>query len=368
MGLEVIVPLSFSKKLGEMYITDLKCISPQETYADDFIKGSLSEINSSTYLAKEPNYLEFIPKGLLRRMGKAVRMGIGTGLPLVQAHQNIDGILIGTANGGLEDCIKFLNQIVEYDEGTLTPTNFVQSTPNAVAGQLALLSKNHSYNITYTNGGTSFENTLLDALLLFEENNANKLLVGGLEEISDYNYNIDFLANKYKTEPISTKNILHSETKGTVCGEGSSMFILEKKAEKYYAQILDVEQITYPTEDDIHTILTQLLKHQGLALEDISSVMLGYNGDKNHNSWYDFVGNELLPNSDVYTFKQLVGDYRTVSSFAVWLSAQILSEKISKKESLLIRKKNVQSNAHKKYHLIYNHFDGVRHGFILLSR
>ncbi len=350
-----------------MYITDLKCISAQETYSDKFIKGELNEIKEVTYLALEPNYLEFIPKGLLRRMGKAVRMGIGTGLPLVKAHNNIDGIIIGTANGGLEDCIKFLNQIVEYDEGTLTPTNFVQSTPNAIAGQLALMGGNHSYNITYTNGGTSFENTLLDALLLFEENNAQKLLVGGLEEISDYNYNIDFLANKYKIELISTTDLLQSTSKGTICGEGSNMFILEKEAVNYYAQVLDVEQITYPTQEDLKVILTQLLERQGLKLEDISSVMLGYNGDENHKSWYDFVGNELLPNTTLYTFKQFVGDYRTVSSFAVWLSAHILNESISTKHHFIIREKNNSSTSEKKYHLIYNHFDGVRHGFILLS-
>ncbi len=350
-----------------MYITDLKCISSQQTYTDHFINGELNEIKEKTYLASEPNYLDFIPKGLLRRMGKAVRMGIGTGLPLVKKHDNIDGILIGTANGGLEDCIKFLNQIVEYDEGTLTPTNFVQSTPNAVAGLLALMGKNQSYNITYTNGGTSFENTLLDALLLFEENNAQKLLVGGLEEISDYNYNIDFLADKYKTELISTKDLLQSSTKGTICGEGANMFILEKEADKYLAQIIDIEQITYPTKEDLSLLLNQLLDRQKLSLEDISSIMLGYNGDKNHNTWYDFVGNDLLPDTDLYTFKQFVGDYRTVSSFGVWLSAQILNNSISSKHSVLIRKGKNKSTTSKKYHLIYNHFDAVRHGFILLS-
>jgi len=350
-----------------MYITDLKCISSQQTYTDDFIHGELNEIKEKFYQAIEPNYLEFIPKGLLRRMGKAVRMGIGTGLPLVKKHDDIEGILIGTANGGLEDCIKFLNQIVEYEEGTLTPTNFVQSTPNAVAGLLALMGKNQSYNITYTNGGTSFENTLLDALLLFEENNAQKLLIGGLEEISDYNYNIDSLADKYKTELISSKDLLQSTTKGTICGEGASMFVVEKEADEYLAQIIDVEQITYPTQSDLSFLLKQLLDRQKLSLEDISSLMLGYNGDINQNPWYDFVGNDLLPDTDLYTFKQFVGDYRTVSSFGVWLSAHILNESISTQHSFMIRKGKSNTTTDKKYHLIYNHFDAVRHGFILLS-
>ncbi len=56
--------------------------------------------------AIEPTY-ENIPPGMLRRMGKAVRMGVGVALPLVkQTDSIIDGIIIGTANGGMEDCIK----------------------------------------------------------------------------------------------------------------------------------------------------------------------------------------------------------------------------------------------------------------------
>ncbi len=199
-----------------MFITDLKAISPQLTYNSDFLNGHKTDHEAMVYNVIEPNYMEFIPKGLLRRMGKAVRMGVGAGLPLVKNHSDIDGVLIGTANGGLEDCIKFLNQIVEYDEGTLTPTNFVQSTPNAVAGQLALMGENRGYNITYTNGGTSFENAIIDGLMLFEEGNNKKILIGGIEEISDYNYNIDSLANKYKTEVIKDSDLLNSVTPGTV--------------------------------------------------------------------------------------------------------------------------------------------------------
>ena len=351
-----------------MYITDLKAISSQDTYSSNFLEGDIREIKNTTFDAFEPNYLEFIPKGLLRRMGKAVRMGVGVGLPLVKKHNDIDGIIIGTANGGLEDCIKFLNQIVEYDEGVLTPTNFVQSTPNAVAGQLALMGQNNSYNITYTNGGTSFENAILDALLLFEENNAEKLLIGGLEEISDYNYNIDLQADKYKDELVSNLELLDSKTKGTVCGEGANLFIVEKDAKDYFAEIIDIEQITYPNFDDLSLLLETMLEKNNLSIDDIDSVMLGYNGDIRHNKWYDFVGKELLANASQYSFKNLIGDFRSVSSFAVWLSAHLLNGTLKDESSILIEKKEGNKASKKKYHLIYNNFDTVRHGFILLSK
>ena len=48
-------------------------------------------------------------------------------------------MLIGTANGGIEDSIMFLNQIHDYEEGRLTPTSFVQSTYNAIAGMMGMI-------------------------------------------------------------------------------------------------------------------------------------------------------------------------------------------------------------------------------------
>ena len=119
-----------------MYIHKSTCISPQQTFFDvDLVKLNLS-INNILNVV-EPKY-EDIPLNILRRMGKAVRMGVGAALPLIKDSKNIDGIIIGTANGGMEDCIKFLNQIVQFEEGRLTPTNFVQSTPNAIAAQIGL--------------------------------------------------------------------------------------------------------------------------------------------------------------------------------------------------------------------------------------
>ena len=344
-----------------MYITDLKAISPQLTYDNELLKGEKTSHEEMVYHVIEPNYMEFIPKGLLRRMGRAIRMGVGAGLPLVKAHNDIDAVIIGTANGGLEDCIKFLNQIVEYDEGVLTPTNFVQSTPNAVAGQLALMGQNRGYNITYTNGGLAFENAILDAWLLFHENAVNKMLLGGIEEISDYNYNIDSLAGQYKNEIVRDDALLNSETKGTVCGEGASLFVLEKSPKEYYAKIEDVAQITYPTETGFDTCLSNLLERNNLTVDDIDTVMLGYNGDTRHNPWYNHLEYDLLPNANSLSFKNLSGDYRTCSAFAVWLSAHLLNGETAFLPHIQLRKNHENEISRI---LIYNHFNEVRHGFI----
>ena len=234
-----------------MYIIDRYSISPQRTFDNSFFDGKVEEFIGNKYYAIEPNYAGLIPRGLLRRMGKAVRIGIGAGMPLIQKHSDIDGIILGTATGGLDDCIKFLNQIVEYKEGTLTPTNFVQSTPNSIAGHLALMSKNTGYNNTHMGMGLAFESSILDTMMLFEEGEANKLLIGNVEETSEHNHNIDTFAGHFKEEEMASTSLLNVDTKGSVRGEGSAMFIVSSNKANAICELADVHQFTYPKENNI---------------------------------------------------------------------------------------------------------------------
>ncbi|MBS1974279.1 MAG: beta-ketoacyl synthase chain length factor, partial [Bacteroidetes bacterium] len=170
------------------YIHDIACISPQKTFSEIDIEHLNCPVGGKLP-AIEPAY-EGIPLNILRRMGKAVRMGVGAALTI--AKQNAQGIIIGTANGGMEDCIRFLNQVIDYNEGVLTPTNFVQSTANAIASQIGLLTSNRGYNCTHVHRGLAFENAVLDTAMLLSENPSHRYLLGGIDEISAYNYNIEF--------------------------------------------------------------------------------------------------------------------------------------------------------------------------------
>lgn len=348
-----------------MFITDFSCISPQKTYDNAFFESDIKVYTGNRYAAIEPEYGSLIPAGLLRRMGKAVRMGVGTGLPLIQKNPDLDGIVLGTANGGLEDCLKFLNQIVDYKEGTLTPTNFVQSTPNAIAGNLALMSKNTGYNTTHVHSGLAFECALLDCMLLFNEKKAKSLLLGGIEEISEYNYNINYLGGSFKSEITSSQNLLQADSPGTVCGEGAALFVAKsKKSEDTDAQILDVDQISFPSAEELIGKINHFLVRNKLLAQEIDTVILGYSGDNRNDFWYDKLRQEFFLHSTIYTYKNLVGDYPTVSAFATWLAIQILSGKKIPAELLFSNSSITQKT---KNILIYNHHKGEQHGFILLT-
>lgn len=110
-----------------LYIHDSACISPQPGLIG-LEAANLADPKEGKFLAAEPAY-DAIPKGVLRRMSKPVRMGVGAAMPLLEQATNPDGIIIATANAGMEDCFYFLKQLIDYNEGLLTPGNFVQSTP-----------------------------------------------------------------------------------------------------------------------------------------------------------------------------------------------------------------------------------------------
>ncbi len=345
-----------------MYITKLRSISPQFTFNDALFGGEVKVHEGNKFLAIEPDYSDLIRANQLRRMGKSIRMGIGAGLPLLKDEENVNGILLGSSEGGLEDCIKFLNQIVDYKEGPLTPTNFVQSTPNALAGNLALMTQNSSYNITHVHKGLAFENTLLDAFMLFEEQKASKLLLGNVEEVSDYNFNVETLAGQFKKETVTSTTLLDSQTKGTVCGEGSVMFVVESDSDNYLAKIADVNHTSNLQDDELLTMVSEFLSKNNLTEEEIDAVILGCNGDSRTDTYYWSVQENFFSKTTLLSYKNLVGDYPSSSAFACYLAVQVISGKDIPQD--IVRQGELKNS---KNILIYNHYKGTQHSLILIQ-
>ena len=346
-----------------IYIDDMACISAQPTFSNALFEGDIRIQTDLKCYAVEPDFKDLIPSNLLRRMGKAVRMGVGAGFSLIKRNDHLNGIILATANGGLEDCLKFLNQIVDYKEGTLTPTNFVQSTPNAVAGNLALISKNIGYNITHVHQGAAFENAILDVMMLCEAQDGAKYLLGTVDEISDYNFNINKLNKHFKVEPVDSFNLLELKSAGTITGEGAAWFVLSSTpSENSIAAIVDVTSSSY-VENTASWIEAFLLRNH-VSPKEIDCLIFGNNGDASGDSLYDSVYNSLFSGITQIVYKHLVGEYPTVSSFAVWLGAKILNG--AALPEIFIKKQGVQVAPNRI--LLYNHYSGEQHNLILLNR
>ena len=126
---------------------------------------------------------------------------------------------------------------------------------------------------------------------------------------------------------------------------------------------VDVDQISFPTKEDVKDKIEFFLDRNNIPISDIDALVLGLNGDIITDEYYHYVMNELFPGTGVISFKNLVGEYPTSSAFACWLSAKILLDNKMPASSIY---KSVNSEI--KTILIYNHYEGIQHGFILLRK
>ena len=132
------------------------------------------------------DYKEYISPKEGRRMGKLMKAATLTSLMALR-EANIecpDAIITATANGMLETSEKFLVDMVDNGEETLSPTLFMQSTHNTIGSAIAIRTHCHGYNITYTQGKDSMKWALRDAERLIRMGKAETVLVGCHDESS----------------------------------------------------------------------------------------------------------------------------------------------------------------------------------------
>lgn len=342
------------------YIHQSSCISHQPTFNEVDIDDVKPSTNNLVY-AIEPKY-EGVPLGQLRRMGRALRMGVGTAMKLLQ-HHKADGILVGTANGGIEDSIMFLNQIHDYQEGRLTPTAFVQSTYNAIAGMVGMITTNHGYNATHVHRGLAFENVALDAAMLLRENPQHNYLIGGVDEISEKNHRLVSLAGWYRSEPTLNTELYSGNATGTLPGEGAAMFIVNNRADNAVAQVKALKMVSSTDENYVAKQLQVFLKENLYEGENIDLLLSGENGDNRLLKFYTRIESELGPETKVGRFKHMFGEFQTVPALALWLACQIFK---TQKLPAHIIKKDTGVAAYNRI-LIYNNYQGAQHGFILVE-
>lgn len=161
------------------FIRKIDTISHQPSFQQDNCWHELQELTAENALLS-PDYKAFINPLALRRLSTILRMGIATAKS-VSDEQTYDAISYGTSWGCLTDTEKFLQVINTVSGDVFSPTAFIQSTHNTIAGQISLELKNHAYNMTHTQNTLSFEVALLDGMLQVAEGRKH-VLVGAADE------------------------------------------------------------------------------------------------------------------------------------------------------------------------------------------
>jgi len=351
----------------KIFIRSSACISPQNTFGSDNFLAEIIEYNGTRLKAIEPDYKEFIDPKLLRRTSHIIKMGVAAAMEcLKKGNTEMPGAIItGTAYGCLEDTITFLSRIIEQDEELLPPTAFIQSTHNTVAAQIALTLKCHNYNSTFVHKGISFESALLDAMMLLKENEADNILVGGTDEMTDVSFTILTRLGLYKRWPVSNLDLYSTKTSGSMGGEGAAFFLLTDKAsENNLAELRAIRTIYRPQGiEDLEKRVILFLAENSLNIDDIDLVITGKSGNTWNDDIYEQLNRSLFKNTDLANYKHLSGEYPTSAAFALWLASNII--KTEGVPETVIEKKLKETSP--KRILIYNHYQNKYHSLMVVA-
>ncbi|WP_214070904.1 beta-ketoacyl synthase chain length factor [Mucilaginibacter sp. dw_454] len=349
------------------YIRSTAAITAQKTFGDVPFLTELTEYNGTRLTAIEPDYKEYVDPKMARRMSRMVKMGITAALQCLQDGQieMPDAIITGTALGCQEDTIAFLTRIIELDEEMLPPTAFIQSTHNTVTAQIALSLKCHGYNNTFVHKGVSFESSLLDAMMLLNEGDANQVLVGGTEEMTDTAFKVLTRLGLYKRWPLSNADLYKTRSNGTIGGEGSIFFLLNHQpSPDNLAELIATKTFYKPkTTADVELNIREFLTVNAINIEEIDLVITGKNGDTKNDEVYENVIPNFFANNSMAKYKHLCGEYPVSTSFALWLAANIVKRG---EVPALVADGEIKISSPKKI-LIYNHYQNSYHSLMLVS-
>jgi 3-oxoacyl-[acyl-carrier-protein] synthase II len=296
------------------YILSTGNISPQHSMdANAFYHSRIETVNNFIN-ALEPDYATFIDSKMIRRMSRIVKMGVAASKICLQkaAVEMPAAILTATAYGCLEDSAFFLRRMIEFDEQMLSPTAFIQSTHNTVGAQIALLLKCHQYNNTIVHRAFSFENALIESMLLLEEG-ISPILVGAIDEITE------------DRQAILSRFGLYKKDSGNIAGEGAAFFLLAKEPGNHYQAVLNAVKTFFKpviVKEDIFKFLSSpdmVTDQPGLILHAKTG------NDKTKEKNYQVL-KSIFPETPEFPFKSLCGDFPTSSGFAVWLACLLLKE------------------------------------------
>jgi len=342
------------------YIHQMGCISPQQTFEPVDLEA-LHPVKDNKLNAVEPSY-KTIPANQLRRMSKSVRMSIGAMSPFITGLK-FDGVIIGTANAGMEESGRFLDQLVEYDEDTLSPGNFVLSTSNAIAAQISLMFGNTGFNNTHVAKGHAFENAILDAAMLLAENLGSVFILGGVDEIASNNYLLDKQSGWFKSGIADDHDFYEANSPGTIPGEGSALFTVSNLPAGALAQVKAVQMINTDSGEELAESVQQFIDRMPAKPNLLLS---GENGNSDTLPYIDVVERIMGADVAIARFKHMTGEYPTASAFALWMAVKLLSGQTELPSHAI--KSGIVNAADLSDIVIYNLHKGVQHSLIWVSK
>lgn len=324
----------------KVYINAATQISSQEPLAETWMSNPVFQDLPYTR-SLDPNFRDWLPPLESRRMGKIMRRAIVTSMKVLQSAEitEPDAIITGTGLGCIENTELFLDQLCREGEEMLKPTSFMQSTHNTISSLMAIRTKCHGYNSTYSHKSISFDSALLDAFVQMKLGDISSVLVTGNDEMTPSYFKI-----LQRTGYVGQSGQVSA-------GEVAVAMVLTTDCDK--GHLCEIKDIRLSM---IHPDLEGLI-------ENADAVMMGYNGNRKNDEVYDKI-KEFLPTLPVLQYKNLFGECYAVSASGIYAAAHLLN---TGSVPDFMRYDNVSLERLQSI-LFINHSDGQSFSTILLKK
>ncbi len=185
-------------------------------------------------------YSRYLPPMKARRMGKLQKRALVTALKAMEISGigEPDAILNGTAMGCMENTVQMLNGLAAEGEAMNMPTCFMQSTHNTVASMMAIYTKNHGYNNTYSHRTVSFELALQDAFLRLRTGRLRTALVCANDELTELQLHNPTFFGQLEVLDRSEAWMLSVEPGGNTLYEIENVRVIHQKGAEDRAEII----------------------------------------------------------------------------------------------------------------------------------
>lgn len=286
-----------------VYVNSITQISCGEPLGDAWTdcRTPLSEGINET---READYPAIIPARLLRRMPSLLRRSAATSLTALKKAgiTSPDAIFTGTGMGCMANSEQLLHEMALFDEQSLKPTLFMQSTHNTIGTAIAMILGCHGYNTTYSHRGISFDSALLDAFIAIGSGNIGTALVGCHDELPPVVARNIGLTNPDFKHPaeLSVASVLSSVRTGTT--------------------LCAIEDIRIFHRPDMNRLAARIPG-------DIECLVTGTNGSPLNDRSYGKIIRKFGDKAEIHTYKDIFGDSYASSAAGFLVAARLASDK-----------------------------------------
>lgn len=312
--------------MKKVFIQAAEQVSIQEPLSEQWMTKPLS-YDEPLVKAQNPVFRDYMAANEARRMGGLMKRALVTTLKVLKETgiEHPDAIITGTCLGSLDYTERILDAMLENGEEALSPTHFMQSTHNTVGSALAIYTKTHGYNTTYSHGSISFDLTVQDAWMQMQLGKISTALVGGHDEMTE-----GYFSKLQQVNFVGVEGMVP-------CGEmAMSMLLNTDPSVDHLAELAGIRMSFRPSGEQLKQQLDSLLAQSGMTLDDVSLVMTGMNGNPANDQLYKPMLETLFAKKNTMDYKRVFGENYPASALGLYAAAHLLKQKDELKAILLL--------------------------------